>query len=103
MTKKILLSLFYCVLAVCGRSQAIDSLAVEKNRDSALQAQFIPFDSVSLDSFVQSSTSKSLLLSENKPVVKNVQQYNSPKRNGYVFHSAVIDVGCNYLCKSSFR
>ena len=80
-------------------AQLTDTSAQAASTDSA---QYSLLDSAAVDSITSSVALSSSLLSKQKPIEGNVQQYKEHKRNGYVFLLLLLMLGIITYVKVAF-
>ncbi len=102
MIKKVLSTVFLFVfIAISGFSQK-DSLVLKHTADSILAAKYSSVDSVINQNYSHYANHKSFLAEADKPIRNDIQQFNSSKRNGFVFIMLMVLLAALTYVKTAF-
>lgn len=102
MFKKFLSTLFlFLFLIISGFSQT-DSVYLKHEADSILAAKYSSLDSVINHTYADYSNHQSFLADESKPVLNDIQQFNSAQRNGFIFVMLMLLLAALTYVKTAF-
>ncbi len=102
MFKKFLFPLFlFLFLIISGFSQT-DSVYLKHEADSILAEKYSSVDSIINHTYADYSNHKSFLAEENKPVLNDIQQFNSAQRNGFIFVMLMLLLAALTYVKTAF-
>jgi hypothetical protein len=100
--KKFLSTLFlFLFLIISGFSQT-DSVYLKHEADSILAAKYSSLDSVINHTYADYSNHQSFLADESKPVLNDIQQFNSAQRNGFIFVMLMLLLAALTYVKTAF-
>ena len=102
MLKKFLFPLFlFLFITISGFSQT-DSVYLKHEVDSISAAKYSSVDSIINNTYADYSNHKSFLAEESKPVLNDIQQYNSAQRNGFIFLMLMLLLAALTYVKTAF-
>jgi hypothetical protein len=100
--KKFLSTLFlFLFIAISGFSQT-DSVYLKHEADSISAAKCPSIDSIINHTYADYSNYQSFLAEENKPVLNDIQQFNSAQRNGFIFVMLMLLLAALTYVKTAF-